>query len=30
MVKKTEEKKDINEEKKDIFKTWADSYTAVD
>jgi hypothetical protein len=29
MVKKTGEKKDINEEKKDIFKTWADSYTAV-
>jgi hypothetical protein len=29
MVKKTEEKKDLNEEKKDIFKTWADSYTAV-
>jgi len=29
MVKKTEEKKDVNEEKKDIFKTWADSYTAV-
>lgn len=29
MVKKTEEKKDINEENKDIFKTWADSYTAV-
>src|SRR3990172_12142913 len=27
MVKKTEEKKDLNEEK--IFKTWADSYTAV-
>jgi hypothetical protein len=29
MVKKTEEKKDVNEEKKDSFKTWADSYTAV-
>ena len=29
MVKKTEQRKDINEEKKDIFKTWADSYTAV-
>src|SRR3972149_2183633 len=29
MVKKTEEKKDVNEEKKDIFKTWTDSYTAV-
>jgi hypothetical protein len=29
MVKKTEEKKDVNEEKKDIFTTWADSYTAV-
>jgi hypothetical protein len=29
MVKKTEEKKDANEEKKDIFKTWADGYTAV-
>ena len=29
MVKKTEERKDINEEKKDIFKTWADSHTAV-
>ncbi len=29
MVKKTEEKKDINKEEKDIFKTWADSYTAV-
>ena len=28
MVKKTEEK-DVNEEKKDIFKTWVDSYTAV-
>ncbi len=27
MVKRTEEKKDVNEEK--IFKTWADSYTAV-
>jgi len=27
MVKKTEERKDMNEEK--IFKTWADSYTAV-
>ena len=29
MVKTTEEKKDVNEEKKDIFKTWTDSYTAV-
>ncbi len=29
MVKKTEERKDTTEEKKDIFKTWADSYTAV-
>jgi hypothetical protein len=29
MIKKTEEKKDVNEEKKDSFKTWADSYTAV-
>jgi hypothetical protein len=29
MVKKIEEKKDINEEKKDIFRTWTDSYTAV-
>jgi len=27
MVKRTEEKKDVNEEK--IFKTWADSYTEV-
>ena len=27
MVKRTEEKKDVNEEK--IFKTWAESYTAV-
>ncbi len=27
--RKTEEKKDVNEEKKDVFKTWADSYTAV-
>ncbi len=27
MVKRSEEKKDVNEEK--IFKTWADSYTAV-
>ncbi|MDW7727177.1 MAG: hypothetical protein SCH70_08735 [Candidatus Methanoperedens sp.] len=27
MVKNTEEKKGVNEEK--IFKTWADSYTAV-
>ena len=25
MVKKNEERKDTNEEKKDIFKTWADS-----
>jgi hypothetical protein len=29
MAKKTEERKDINQENKDIFKTWADSYTAV-
>jgi hypothetical protein len=29
MVKTTVEKKDINEEKKKIFNTWADSYTAV-
>ncbi len=29
MVKKTEEKKDVKEEKKDIFEIWADSYTAV-
>ncbi len=29
MVKKSEERKDIHKEKKDIFKTWADSYTAV-
>jgi hypothetical protein len=29
MVKKTEEKKDTTEEKKDIFKTWADSYAAA-
>jgi|SRR5659263_23912 len=29
MVKKTEEIKDINEENKDIFKTWTDSHTAV-
>ncbi len=29
MVKRTEDRKDINEEKKDIFKTWTDSYTAV-
>ena len=29
MVKKTEERKDVNEGKKDIFKTWADSYAAV-
>jgi hypothetical protein len=29
MVKKTEEKKVINEEKKDIFKTRTDSYTAI-
>ncbi len=27
--RKTEERKDINEEKKDISKTWADGYTAV-
>ncbi|MCZ7395525.1 MAG: hypothetical protein ABOK23_13470 [Candidatus Methanoperedens sp.] len=29
MVRKTEERKDIHEEKKDIFKTCEDSYTAV-
>jgi hypothetical protein len=29
MAKKTEERKDVNQENKDIFKTWADSYTAV-
>ncbi|NJD78674.1 MAG: hypothetical protein FIB08_16530 [Candidatus Methanoperedens sp.] len=29
MVKKIEEKKGINEENKDIPRTWADSYTAV-
>ncbi len=29
MIKKIEDKKDINEEKKDISKTWADSYMAV-
>jgi hypothetical protein len=29
MVKKTEEKKEINEENQDLFKTWADSYTVV-
>jgi hypothetical protein len=29
MVKKTDERKDINEENKDIFKTWEDSYTAI-
>src|SRR4030067_1360977 len=29
MVKKTEEKKDMNEEKKDLFKTWTDSYITV-
>ncbi len=29
MVKKSEERKDESEEKKDIFKTWADSYTAI-
>ncbi len=29
MVKKTEERKEDSEEKKDIFKAWADSYTAV-
>ncbi len=29
MVKKTEERKDMNEENKDIFKTWVDSYTTV-
>ena len=29
MVKKTEERKDTTGEKKDIFKTWADSYTEV-
>ncbi|MCE8426914.1 MAG: hypothetical protein J5U19_00805 [Candidatus Methanoperedens sp.] len=29
MVKETEERKDINEGNKDIFKTWEDSYTAI-
>jgi len=29
MVRKTGEKKDVNEEKKDIFNTWGDSCTAV-
>ncbi len=29
MVKKTEERKDINEGNKNIFKTWEDSYTAI-
>jgi len=29
MVNKTEERKDTNKENKDIFKTWAGSYTAV-
>ncbi len=29
MVKKIEEKQDIYEEKKDISRTWADSYTAI-
>jgi len=29
MVKKTEERKESSEDRKDIFKTWADSYTAV-
>jgi hypothetical protein len=29
MVKKTEEKNNVNEDKKDLFKTWADSYTAL-
>jgi hypothetical protein len=29
MVNNTNERKDINEEKMDIFKTWANSYTAV-
>src|SRR4030066_2207498 len=29
MVKKTEERKDINEGNKDIFKTWEDNYTAI-
>ena len=29
MVNKTEERKDINKENKDIFKIWAGSYTAV-
>jgi hypothetical protein len=29
MVKKTEERKDINEENKDIFKTCEDSYTVI-
>src|SRR3972149_8342142 len=29
MVKKIQEKKDVKEENKDIFKTWTDSYIAV-
>ena len=29
MAKKTEERKEVSEEKQDMFKTWADSYTAV-
>ncbi|MCE8424679.1 MAG: hypothetical protein J5U17_02750 [Candidatus Methanoperedens sp.] len=29
MVKRTEEIKEVNEKKKDIFKTWEDSYTAI-
>ena len=28
MVKKTEERKDINEGNKNLFKTWEDNYTA--
>jgi len=29
MVRKSEERKDMNEEKIDVFKVWADSYTGV-
>ena len=29
MVKKTEERKDVNEEKKDVFKIWADSHIGI-
>ncbi|HLB71492.1 MAG TPA: poly(R)-hydroxyalkanoic acid synthase subunit PhaE [Candidatus Methanoperedens sp.] len=29
MAKKTEERKEVSEEKQDMFKTWADSYTEV-